>query len=810
MAARFVPEGKELLFKPDGTTVIANPTNSTISIGYAFRKTDEVPPRPTDPIRNGESQQAINTKTTAGTAVKKLPKLVKNPMEEFASSNVLWTMACLTPQQFNDPRSYRNSHSDLKNIVFSSGGRFDSQRVGTFFGTPEYYVNNFTMQNIIGANEKTGNSNAIKFSFDIIEPHSMGLLLQSMQNAAVKSGYLSYLDNAPFVLRMDIQGWNPSGVEIRSIKPKFFVMKLVSTKFSVNEGGSTYKVEGIPYNHMAFSDSINTAYSDVKIFADKIGNVYSLLAGEGPGSLVTFLNDNEKKLKKEGKIEECDEYVIQFPKTSTDWISSAGRPPKIDRATVNPNAADTQSNVAGTIANTVKGNTNILELGEQNDIAAASLGFDQIRGGNPLFSRAGDQYDPKTGVIKRDGMTISPTQRAFQFGQGQSLTAIMNQVILSSDYAAKAIDPKYLTPQGFIKWFKLDAQIELLKFDNLIGDYAKRITWRVVPYFVHQSIFANSSSAPIGYAELMKEVVKEYQYIYTGQNVDILSFNIEINNLFYTGGNPKPEDEAGKTDNQDQKIAETKNPKTKGGKGQAPEVKGAQAGRARSSPRDPRLLKGFKGGSDDKTVEQNVAENFQQAFISGNSADLVTLQLDILGDPYWLVDNGMCNYFVGAESPSSQITDDGTMNYESGNIYVYLTFRTPADINPITGMYDFSQQGKESPFGGIYRVVMCENSFVDGQWKQKLKLLRMPGPQGPEKVETEGDDKAASVISKTDSAVTTIGETQSPSTSVIDTGTTDRTPQPQNQPTNRATTRTTSNQAQRVAGFRYYRDLGQN
>lgn len=815
MVARFIPTGRDIVFKPDGTTVIANPTNSTIPVGVAFRKTEEVPPRPADPIKNGESKQETKSNTTAAASIKKLPALVRNPMEIFANTNVLWTLACLTPKQFNDPRSYRNSPADLQNIVFSSGGRFDSQRVGTYFGTPEYYINNFVMTNIVGASEKTGNSNAVKFSFDIIEPHSMGLLLQSMQNSAVKAGYINYLDNAPFVLRMDIQGWDPSGVEIKVIKPKYFVMKLTSTKFTVSEGGSVYKVEGIPYNHLAFSDSINTTFSDVKLFADKVGNVFSILAGDGEGSLVTFLNNNEKKLKAEKKIKVCDEYAIQFPVLSTDFISSAGRAPKLDKATIDPNKQEQFATITNRLSalSTNSSGTIVDSLGDKNDIAAASLGFDQLRGGNPLFRRADDQYDEKTGVIKRDGMTISPTQRAFQFGQGQSLTAIINQIILSSDYAARAIDPKFLTPQGYIKWFKLDPQVELLEFDDAIGDYAKKITWRVVPYYVHQSIFSNSSSAPIGYAELMKSVVKEYQYIYTGQNVDILNFNIEINNLFYTGANPKPENEGGKTGNQDQKASEVRNAQTNAGKGQAPEVKGAQAGRARAAPRDPKLLKAFKGGSDDKTVEQNVAENFQQAFISGSSADMVTLSLEILGDPYWLVDTGFSNYFASAPSPTSQITDDGTMNYESGNVYVYLTFRTPADINPVTGMYDFSQQGKESPFGGIYRVNMCENTFSDGQWKQKLKLLRMPGPQGPEKVETAGDDKAASVVSKEGSSATEIGEKAPPKTSVADTATASRGPTSSTPPasgTSARNTTTTSNQAQRVAGFRYYRDLGQN
>lgn len=803
MVARFIPEGKELFFKPDGSVVIPGFTNSTIPVGLAQIITNLDPTRPSNPLKGGVSNQQEKTNTTAASAKKNLPSVVKNPMEIFASSNVLWSFACLTPEQFNDPTLYRNIPGALKNLVFSSAGRSDADRVATFFGSPEYYINNFVMQTVIGANEATGNSNAVKFSFDIIEPHSMGLLLQSMQNAAVKAGYLSYLDNAPFVLKMEIQGFDDLSRNITNIKPKFFVMKLSSTKFTVSESGSVYKVEAIPYNHQGFSDTINTTYSDVKISASGKGHVFDILSG-GPKSLMAFLNDNEEKLLKDKKISQKDEYVIQFPVLSSDWKSSAGNQTEIKKATIDP-----QAEIKKIAIQAAMPKTDPQQL-DQNSIASASLGFDQNSGGRPLFRRAGDQYDEKTGVLIRDGMTIDPKLRAFQFGQSQSLTAIINQVILSSEYATAALEPSNLTPQGYIKWFKLDVQLELMKYDSLTGDYAKKITYRVVPYLVHQSIFANATSAPIGYAELMKDVVKEYQYIYTGQNVDIVGFNIEINNLFYAGANPKPEADAAQTGNQNQKNAEKLPSSTKTGQGQAVEVQSAQTGRSRPK-RDPRLLKGFKGGADDKTVEQNVAENFQQAFISGSSADMVTINLEILGDPYWLIDSGMSNYFTTADSPTAQITDDGTMNYESGNVYIYISLRTPADVNTLTGLYDFSIAGKESPFGGIYRIASCENTFNDGSWKQKLKCIRMPGPQGPEVNETITGDKA-SVIDKADVPAIELGDKEAPRTSPIDNSTTNSAVNTgaNNNGATTTKTNTTSNQSRRVVGFRYYRDLGQN
>jgi hypothetical protein len=798
------------LKKPDGTPILPFNTQTALNLGSVSNITNFSISKATDFLKNGATSTLSDPTKSSSLAKKNLPNLVANPMEQFASYTVLWTLACLSPKQFNNPSSYRNNSSSLKNIIFSSGGRYNDQRVNTFFGSPEYFINNFTMNCVIGSNEKTGNSNAIKFSFDIIEPHSMGLLLQSMQNAAVKAGYLSYLDNTPYVLKMDIQGYDELGRVIKTIKSKYFTLKLTSTTFTVSEGGSVYKVEATPYNHHGFSDAVNITYTDLKISGGKEGIVKEVLS-TGEQSLAAVLNRNEEKLKEEGRITELDQYAVQFPVLASEWYSSAGSgtPPK--RATEDPNAPPPGTVITGGAAK-AQDTANL----PYNPLGTASLGFDSKSGGNALFKRANDQIDEKTGVIKRDGMTIDPKTRAFQFGQRQSLTSIINQVVLSSDYAKKAIlekpDGFGTTPEGYIKWFKLDVQIELLEYDPIVGDYAKKFTYRVVPYYVHQSTFANPSSAPVGYSELMKTVVKEYQYIYTGQNVDVIKFDIKINNLFYVGTNPSPENEGAQTSNQDQKLAEQKNKTTKTGQGQAPAAQAAQMGRARPH-RSPKLLAGYKGGSSDKSTEQNIAENFQQAFISGNSADLVSVDLEIMGDPYWIIDSGMGNYFSPAASPTAQITNDGTMNYEGGNVYIYLTFRTPADINETTGLYDFSVAGKESPFGGIYRVNFCENIFTDGQWRQKLKCVRMPGPQGPEaNKKTEGD--APLVSSPSGNSMTTVGPEEPAKTSPIDDTTTESAPatnaSSQTGSNSTAKTVNTSNAAPRRVGFRYYRDLGQN
>lgn len=705
------------VFKPDGSIASALPSISSLSQGIVSNITGLNPGRATDFLSKGVSSligsplKPLTSKSGAN-----LTNILYNPLENFASYDCLWTLSTLTREQFNNPSSYRNSLGDLKHVIFSSGGRLDSARAQIVGGAPEYYVNNFVMNTYVAPNAQSGNSNAIKFSFEIYEPTSMGLLLQSMQRAALDAGYINYLNDCPFVLRLDIQGYNELGQVLSNnggdnkIVPKFFTMKFSKVQFSVNEGGSTYKCEGVPYNHIAFSDNVNILYKDTSLNGSTVIEVLKT----GENSLENFLNKNEEELLKQGKIGIKDKYTIQFPEKASDFLNNASVP-GLSRASASPNALDAVRNVIGSSAQVNLDFT-------QNDIGQSSFGFDATSGGSfsPL---KGDIRDEKTGIVKREAMTIDPKSRNFKFAQEQKLTHIINQIILSSKYAKDAIDPKN-TVNGFIKWWRLDMQIQLIEYDPQCGDYAMEFIIRVVPFLVHQSIFDNPTSVPPGYAELEKLIVKQYNYIYTGQNVDVLKYDIEINNLVYTGVNPSNEANSAKqVDQSSNGVGEnpptlTKTPINAADAG----AETASMGRKRVKV-SPDTMDKFKGGSGATVSSQEIAESFHKALVQGGT-DLIRVNLEIVGDPYWIIDSGISNY-IARESPRSRLlTDDGTMNYEGGDVYVYLTFRTPIDINETTGLYDFPP---ESPFSGIYRVIGCENTFADGAWKQKLKCVRMPG-----------------------------------------------------------------------------------
>ena len=106
------------------------------------------------------------------------------------------------------------------------------------------------------------------------------------------------------------------------------------------------------------------------------------------------------------------------------------------------------------------------------------------------------------------------------------------------------------------------------------------------------------------------------------------------------------------------------------------------------------------------------------------------LDITILGDPYFLGDTGHGNFTIPGEKG---INSEGSMSWQSGEVYVKITFRTPEDANTDTGFYDFGNSKTVREFSGMFRVMTVENTFNRGKFTQKLSLVKMPGqtPENP-------------------------------------------------------------------------------
>jgi hypothetical protein len=652
-----------------------------------------------------------------------------NILHQFASYSPIWTMAALEPNQFNDPRSYRGKPAALKHVVFSSGGRFDKDRVQVFGAgsAPEYFVNNFEFITTCGASPQVGNSNVQTIAFDLYEPYSMGYFLQSLQAAAINAGYTTY-NECPFVLKLEFVGHKQDGSIYSStdLLTRYFCIQLQSADFTVSEGGSNYKVKGHPWNQNAWSNTSNFAPNEVKM----TGLTVQEMLSSGPNSLMKALNVVQRNAVDAKQQELPDEFVVVFP---VNWADPVG---------LNTDSQYNDGSGSATVAvNDETGETYtplpIPSISTEDfgwgTIGYSEMGFDSTSGGNYNFGLAGDVVDPATGVITRDSLTIDPKQRTFSFPAQTQIHQIIAQVVLSSNYAKEAIKAENLNAPGMISWFRIDAQIQLGQFDTKRGVRARKYIYRVMPYYVHNSVFSNPTAAPPGYDKLKEVLAKEYNYIYTGQNIDVIKFDITINSLFHTMKAITPPKQGDSIVNPDTQTPSEDPPEDiESGSGGATDAI-VSFSAAPSKPNAGATKKGVKAGYGAEDIAKKVAVQMNNAIAQNGSTagDLMKISIEIVGDPYYMVDQGIANYTGDVAlpgGPDAQITSDQTMNYQGTDSYFNIVFRTPIEPNlgVSSGLYRFPNAGAESPYSGIYKIIKVTNKFSDGAFRQVLEANRMP------------------------------------------------------------------------------------
>jgi hypothetical protein len=617
----------------------------------------------------------------------------------------------------------------------------------------------------LASNQASGATNVVNFAFEVYEPYSMGYFIHSLQTAAINAGYPNY-NGTPYLLKLEFVGHKDNGQMFGSSEAlnKYFVIQFTKVNFTTNEGGSTYKCEAVPCNHTGFTNVAQQIVTNIKLRGE---NIKEMLVARNT-SLCKILNKAQADLVPNTQ-EYADTYIVVFPEKWNDPVGLPGAGAEQfeteQRAMMNPQEPDSAP---------IKGRTGQDSLSYGNGIiGTSSLGFGASSGGNMNFGFENDVTDEATGLITRNKLTIDPKQREFSFEKGATIQNVIQEVILSSDYAKNALDPSKLDSEGRISWFRVDVQIKIGDFDGTRNTRQRTYIFRVLPFKVHSSVFRSPTANPPGYPGLNKIIGKEYKYIYTGQNNDILKFDIQVNQLFHTGKQVTPAENSGSvtltkssqnSENLDQVYVVPDNDSVEA----ATTIDGAPAFGAFSVTKQT-----TKGGSGAQDVARRVAETLKNAILNQGTGDMTKINLEILGDPYWITDSGMGNYLGDEHDGKPYIMRDagGSVNYQGADTHIRIIFRTPVEPNlgtsGVGGLYNFPPHEPINPYSGIYKVLYCNNKFSDGKFTHSIEATRMPNqPQDYDPYKGPSKNPMAADISKQDRPSTSVNDDESAEISV--------------------------------------------
>lgn len=678
---------------------------------------------------------------------------VENPLRYHNHYNYIITLGILDAGQLSDPESYRSNNGFKQILLRSGGGTPDggySNRIRTSHEgneNAEYYIDDIDIAAVVAPNPNTGAAQGTSISFKIIEPYSMGKVIEAMLVGAAACGFSSYND-APFCFKIEYYGWDSRGERKQVLaRPGYIPIKIVEMQLETGTQGSVYACKAVPYSEVALSDTANKTRIPISARGDSVHTILE----NGKKSVTYTVNGQIEKLEEKQIIKGYDRYVIVFPKSRED-LHKALKAGNVDlnvlRATQDasdqerirlgvgdpprPTDPDTPAQVIPTIAASAPNQYLYLKsyAGNPQNMNAWGLSLiveDTRDGGDVSFAAPGSQQNAETRTMNRNHPEASVPEkgRVFTFNQGTNITDIITEVLKKSAYAKKVGSEP--SKNGFKESFR----IETLVFaepgggavEQQIGRPRRTYVYAVHPFWTYEARHLAPNQKPKGINELKKLAKKEYNYMYTGNNEDILKFDIKFNNSFYQ--NMRADLGQGSSTTIGQEV--TSSGRQTGT--QLADTGDRTSGGPRSEPQSAVELTGdskasSNGGTrvynvDDK-VKAAIFEQFYDRVIN-SPADMISIEMDIWGDPYYLpLETGNA-----AGKPSQPgVTQDGAMAYVKDEVYIIINFKTPLDYFIYGSRMDIPKNIKS--FSGLYQVISSTSNFSGGVFKQTLKAIRVP------------------------------------------------------------------------------------
>jgi len=539
-----------------------------------------------------------------------------------------------------------------------------------------------------------------KLQFDILEPYSINGFIEALHVAAVAAGFTSYI-NAPFVLKVEFWGYPDNDlldfkdpVKIPDSE-RYFPFGLTGVEVEVTERGTRYKCNGVPYEQRYMGEP-NKLKKPIKMSGSSVSEILT--------NFVKGLNEQNTTMYlaayKNGKANEVDEYKIKF----VDWNETEGW---------------------------VESTSGVLPTKKLVDLSRDNALYGMV---NPAESGIRSAYKeqgkrqptPEEKEKAPASIKYIPGKTAVHFQEGMNVNDVISAVVRDSEYIRDILKDikKHTDAYGMVDYFQVRTETIVTDVQN---PHLKRpahiFTYVVSPYKIHYSKIPNLADNIINEKELKKLSRREYNYFYTGLNVDVLSFKLNFNTLYFEAIPAA----LGQKDQPDGKTA--------AGNQNTPQAKQSSVDNQTASqlqvPLNPKQVVETQIQSYSGTASQplsdpysELARNLHNAVVNSKS-NMITADIEIAGDPFYLVTGGMGNYNPKPAGPGKLKGGEASFNQQA--LMITVNFRNPIDILPLEQGGTMYFDANRIPFSGVYMVTQCGSSFRDGRFTQKLSIVRMPG-----------------------------------------------------------------------------------
>lgn len=199
--------------------------------------------------------------------------ITTNVLHEFVNFTYLLTLHMMAREDLEElNRGYKPSKNPT--VIMASAGISVDPAVRHAGWSDNFYLEDLSMESVIGFNAQARGSNAIKIAFKIIEPNGVSLMERLLETT--KTLKCANFKEVSYVLQIDFTGYDSDGVPtpIKS-HTKYIPMVISGIGFKVSERGSEYNVSAVPFNHQALTQLKLTAPTNMSITASTVAGYFT-------------------------------------------------------------------------------------------------------------------------------------------------------------------------------------------------------------------------------------------------------------------------------------------------------------------------------------------------------------------------------------------------------------------------------------------------------------------------------------------------------------------------------------------------------
>jgi hypothetical protein len=629
-----------------------------------------------------------------------------NVLSKLASMNYTVSIYIMNDDEFKTMLATQKKVLPTQQLIIQSGGidkglGFGVGQRNKWFDV-DFFLDDLTIESTVGTQGGMRAHNGLNMKFTVLEPNGITFInrlryavkehLARTTQTTVSEAVANYLmvirfygyDSTGNLINGSQLGIKEVGSDTNSIVEKFFPFQINNITYKIGPRNTEYRVDTtVSHTNIAYNQIMATIPFDFELSAPDVQTLLNGKAVLGNNIQQTQLEQDRIRDLESSSQAPAKASDLSIRKTYTQGLCEALNQWQLDlKNKEGYEIADQYEIILENVAGLK--DAKISRPGKQ----------DKGRATMPVATTAAEALLP--GRIRYD-----KESKNWSVTRGTQIVQLIDLVMRNSSYITSQQNvvfdevtqkPRSQTPVSTVQWFKIRSRVTPLGYDKKRRAIAYKTTYTVSRYQINTPLVPTFPNAKY------RGTHKLYNYWFTGQNSEVLDFDINVNYQYVTTF----------------------------GSGQGNQLESInQLSSGRLYERFYFQNKPNAEGTGGTGNTTSPAAQLSERLYSDSDVEKSTLT--IIGDPDWLQQT---EAFYNVAVDLKPFMPDGSVNTDASEVLYEIRFNPVADYNITTGLAEvnanntaYSQATGENNLSSqsiVYAAQTVISNFKGGRFTQRI------------------------------------------------------------------------------------------